>query len=75
MATPPPLTFADIERVLAVTDELELDRERVKIPLRRAPGGRIAKDARGGLEIVVDADRPFEEWLADLPAAIRRVTG
>lgn len=75
--TPPtaPLTFPEIERVLEVTDALEIDRERVRIPLRREGSGRITRDARGGLEIVVPADRPFEEWLAALEPELRKLPG
>jgi hypothetical protein len=68
-----PLTFPEIERVLEITDRLEIDRERVRIPLRREGSGRIARDARGGLEIVVPADLPFEEWLAALEPELRKL--
>jgi hypothetical protein len=71
----PALSFPEIERVLEITDRLEIDRERVRIPLRREGSGRIARDARGGLEIVVPADRPFEEWLASLEPELRKLGG
>lgn len=73
--TAPPLTFPEIERVLEVTDTLEIDRERVRIPLRREGSGRISRDARGGLEIVVPADRPLDEWLVTLEVELRKVIG
>ena len=66
------VSFPEIERILEVTDSLGFDRERVKIPLRCEPGGRIGRDARGTLEIVVDADVPFETWLAGLEERLPR---
>ena len=59
------VTFAEIERILEVTDRLGLDRERVTIPLRAESPGRVTR-ARGKTEIVVDASMPFEEWLSGL---------
>ena len=63
------VSFPEIERILEVTDRLGLDREKVRVPLRAEAGGRITRSPRG-LEIVVDADRPFEEWLAGLEALL-----
>lgn len=65
------LTSKEIERILAVTDAIGISREALVIPLRtEAPGRlRIAKD--GKLEIVVDRDAEFEEWLTRLESAIR----
>ena len=63
------VSFPEIERILEVTDRLGLDRERVRVPLRAEPGGRITRN-RGGIEIVVDADRPFDDWLAGLEGSL-----
>jgi hypothetical protein len=62
---------AEIQKILDVTDRLNIHRERVAIPLGARPGGRLRVMAGGRLEIVVDADRPFDEWLAGLEVKIR----
>ncbi len=61
--TPKDVSFAQINRILELTDELELDREWIEIPLYASSPGTIRKLSNGKLEIVVDADAPFEEWL------------
>lgn len=68
------VSFAQISRILDVTDRLGLSREGVEIPLSTATPGRVHKLPNGKLEIVVDAEQPFEQWLATLEPEIRRVT-
>lgn len=65
------LSFRQISTILEVTDRLGLDREWVEIPLSPERPGLVRRLANGKLEIVVDADQPFDEWLAALPASIR----
>jgi hypothetical protein len=65
------VTAAEIESILSVTDALGLHRESVVIPLpKRRPGG-VRRRPDGKLEIVVDAERPFEEWLSGLEQQLR----
>jgi hypothetical protein len=60
----------EITRIFAVTDALGIHRERLVIPL--APGrGRVRRLPSGKLEIVVEAEAPFERWLETLPDLIR----
>jgi hypothetical protein len=66
-----PVGPAEIQKILDVTDHLNIHRERVAIPLGARPGGRLRLLAGGRLEIVVDSGRPFDEWLADLAGKIR----
>ena len=75
MTTPFPtdVTFAQITRILALTDELELDRELIEIPLAASSPGKIHKLPNGKIEIVVDADLPFDEWLASARQQILQV--
>jgi len=71
--TMPPLeavSFAQISRILELTDRLGLNREWVEIPLSPERPGLIRRLPNGKLEIVVDADEPFEHWLASLEARI-----
>ena len=69
------VTFAQISRILELTDSLGLNREWVEIPLSSARPGLVKRLNNGKLEIIVDADRPFEEWLGSLPAQIHSVQG
>ena len=65
-------SFQQISKILEVTDSLGLNREGVEVPLspeslgvgRRLPNGRI--------EIIVGAERLFDQWLTVLPAQIQQ---
>ena len=72
---PKDVTFDQINRILEVTDEFELDREWIEIPLSAASPGKIHKLPNGKIEIVVDADVPFDEWLAAARRRIQQVSG
>jgi hypothetical protein len=76
MTTPLPkdVTFAQITRILELTDELEMDREWIEIPLAASSPGKIRKLSNGKIEIVVDADLPFDEWLASARQRIQQVS-
>ena len=65
------LSFAQISRILELTDSLGLNREWVEIPLAPERPGQVRRLPNGKLEIIVDADRPFEEWLGTLSAQIQ----
>lgn len=69
------VTASQIQRILEVTDRLGVHRERVVVPLGARPGGRVRKTPAGKIEIVVDAEAPFEAWLGGLEAAIRAAVG
>lgn len=61
--------MAEINKIFAVTDAMGVHRESLVIPLGPGPG-RVRKLPSGKLEIIVEATRPLEEWLHDLPALI-----
>jgi hypothetical protein len=65
------VTLKEIERIFSVTDALGISREALVIPLRTEAPGRIALMRDGKLEIVVDRDGDFEEWLTRLEPSIR----
>jgi hypothetical protein len=67
------VSFQQISRILDVTDALGLNREWVEIPLSPEHPGIVRKLPNGKLEIVVDADQPFDTWLGTLEQQIRRV--
>ena len=75
MPIPKDMTFTQINRILELTDELELDREWIEIPLAASSPGKIRKLPNGKIEIVVDADVPFDEWLVAARQRIQRVAG
>jgi hypothetical protein len=65
------VTLKEIERIFSVTDALGISREALVIPLRTETPGRINLMKDGKLEIVVDRDGDFEEWLTRLEPSIR----
>ena len=69
------VSFAQISRILELTDSLGLNREWVEIPLSAERPGAVRRLPNGKLEIVVDADLPFEEWLGSLSRQIESVHG
>jgi hypothetical protein len=64
------VTMKEIDAIFAVTDALGIHRERLVIPLGPSAPGRVRKLPSGKLEIVVEAQRPLDEWLKELPALI-----
>ena len=69
------VSFTHIGRILEVTDSLGLNREWVEIPLSPESPGVVRRLLNGKLEIIVDADQPFEDWLGSLPQHIQLVQG
>lgn len=67
------VSFQQINQILELTDALDIDREWVEIPLGTESPGVVRKLANGKLEIIVDADEPFDAWLGSLEAKIRDV--
>lgn len=67
------VSFQQINQILELTDELEINREWVEIPLGAESPGVVRKLDNGKLEIIVDADIPFDEWLGTLESKVRAV--
>ncbi len=67
------VTLREIERIFAVTDALGISREALVIPLRTESPGRIGILPNGKLEIVVERDSEFDQWLAGLEERITSV--
>ena len=65
--------LAEIERIFAVTDALGISREALVIPLRTDHPGRLRRLGASKLEIVVDRDADFDQWLSRLEVLIRAV--
>ena len=60
----------EIDAIFEVTDALGIHREMLVIPLGPASPGRVRRMPSGKLEIIVDAERPLEEWVKELPRLI-----
>jgi hypothetical protein len=69
------VSFKHISRILGVTDSLGLNREWVEIPLSPESPGVVRRLTNGKLEIIVDADQPFDDWLETLPKHIQLIQG
>jgi hypothetical protein len=69
------VTLKEIDAIFAVTDALGIHREALVIPLGPVTPGRVRKLPSGKLEILVDAERPIEEWVRELPRLIAAAQG
>jgi len=67
------VTLKEIERIFAVIDPMNISREAIVIPLRTEHPGRVSIMKDGKLEIVVERDGDFEEWITTLGAEIERL--
>jgi hypothetical protein len=67
------LSLKEIEQIFAVTDALGISREALVIPLRTESPGGMKLLPNGKLEIVVDRDGDFANWLGELGERIRSV--
>ncbi len=64
------VTMKESDAIFGVTDALGIHREMLVIPLGPATPGKVRKLPSGKFEITVEAARPIEEWLKELPALI-----
>ncbi len=67
------ITLKEIEQIFAVTDPIGISREALVIPLRTEHPGRVSILADGKLEIVVERDGDFADFLKALPARIEQL--
>ena len=72
---PKSVSFQEITRILDMTDLLDLDREFIEIPLSTQSPGRIHKLPNGKIEIIVDGDLAFEDWLVVAEHQLRQLVG
>jgi hypothetical protein len=69
------ITLKEIERIFAVTDVLGISREALIIPLRPESPGRVRLMAGGKIEIVVEREVDFEQWLNGLEGQLQVLIG
>lgn len=67
------VTIREISRIFEVTDALGIHREMLVIPLRPRHPGRVRKMPGGKLEIVVESEGRFDDWVAGLADEIRKL--
>lgn len=67
------VTLKEIEKIFAVIDPMGISREAVVIPLRTEHPGRVSIMKDGKLEIVVERDGDFEEWITSLGARLQEL--
>ena len=65
------ITLKEIEQIFEITDALAISREALVIPLRTESPGRVRHIAGGKVEIVVDRDADFNQWLNGLEGQLR----
>jgi len=60
-----------MNQLFEVTDELEIDREALEVPLVMAGEGRIARTKKGKIEITLPDADDLGPFLAGLPERLR----
>jgi hypothetical protein len=60
------VTLREIQRIFEVTDALGIHREKLVIPLGTRHPGRVRRMPNGKIEIVVEKEGDFEEWVREL---------
>lgn len=67
------VTIREIEKIFQVTDRLGIHREKLVIPLGPRHPGRVRRMPGGKIEIVVEAQDDFDQWLAALEPELARL--
>jgi hypothetical protein len=65
------VTLAHIEAIFEVTDRLGIHRESLVIPLGTRVPGSVSRTKNGKLQIIVDRDQPFGDFVRSLEERIR----
>ena len=67
------VTLREIQQIFEVTDRLGIHREQIVIPLAPRHPGRVRRMPTGKIEIIVESEGRFEDWVGGLEAELRRV--
>ena len=65
------VTLREIQRIFEVTDALGIHREMLVIPLGPRHPGRVRRLPSGKIEIVVEKDADFDDWLREIEPQLR----
>jgi hypothetical protein len=66
------VTLREIQKIFEVTDRLGIHREQLVIPLAPRHPGRVRRMPNGKIEILVESEGSFDDWVAGLEAELRR---
>jgi hypothetical protein len=69
------VTQREMEKIFAVTDRLGIHRESLVIPLGPRHPGRARRMPNGKIEIVVESQDDFDQWLASLEPELAKLAG
>jgi hypothetical protein len=69
------VTQREVEKIFAVTDRLGIHRESLVIPLGPRHPGRVRRMPNGKIEIVVESQDDFDQWLAGLEPELGKLAG
>ena len=69
------VTQREIEKIFAITDRLGIHRESVVVPLGPRHPGRVRRMPNGKIEIVVESQDDFDQWLAGLEPELAKLAG
>ena len=64
------VTLKEIEQIFEIIDRIGIHREAVVIPLKPATPGSVRRLPNGKFEILIEGERPLDEWLQDLEQAL-----
>ncbi len=67
------VTLKEIERIFEVIDPMGISREAVVIPLRTEHPGRVSIMKDGKLEIIVEREGDFDDWVKGLGVQIQNL--
>ncbi|MBI4564671.1 MAG: hypothetical protein HY716_08290 [Planctomycetes bacterium] len=67
------LTRADVDRILAITDSLDLHRNWVIVPVAAHPRGVELRQPDGKILIQAPGGEAFEPWIRDLRNRLERL--
>jgi hypothetical protein len=65
----------EIEQIFTVIDRIGVHREAVVIPLKPATPGSVRRLPNGKFEILVEGERPLDEWLPELEQKLLELQG
>ena len=63
----------DMMAIYDVTDRFGIDREAISVPLEKAEAGGVSRQPNGGIEVMVPATIPIQQWLPTLEAELERL--
>ena len=63
----------DMGAIFEVTDDLEIDRETIRVELTKEDPGSVVRNPDGTIGIVVPLSTPLESWLPKLKSELLKL--